>query len=605
MPYIIHELGEKGGKVAVVLTAGLGNITDAQGRTLKQAMLDAAKPHLLRILGPNCVGLLVPGIGLNASFAHTGAQAGRIAFVSQSRALTTALLDWAGSRGIGFSHFISLGDSADVDFGDVLDYLAADPATRAILLYIESVQHARRIFIDAGIPTHDTPEQAVDAFMQLVEHRRNQELLTETPPSAPVEFVADTEMARPVVRDVLAADRKLMSEPEAKAVLMAYGIPVVATRIAESADDAARIAAELGFPVALKILSPEISHKSDVGGVGLNLASADAVQQCAVAMAERIKRLRPDARLTGFTVQQMVRRPGAHELIVGVATDAVFGPVVLFGQGGTAVEVIRDRAIALPPLNLALAREVVARTRVAKLLAGYRDRPAADHDAIYLTLVQIAQLIADIPGIIELDINPLLADEHGVIALDVSIRIAPAATTGAERFAIRPYPKELEESILLAGKQVLLRPIRPEDEPQLKRLIAQSSDEDTHFRFFHAVRELPHSELARFTQIDYDREMAFVAITPEDGLVAEVRTMTDPDNQCAEFAILVLSGGQYKRLGYALLEKMVRYCRARGTGEIYGEVLAGNARMLRLARALQFKIEQLPGGGEVRVCRRL
>ncbi|MGH8521095.1 MAG: GNAT family N-acetyltransferase [Gammaproteobacteria bacterium] len=323
------------------------------------------------------------------------------------------------------------------------------------------------------------------------------------------------------------------------------------------------------------------------------------------AMSKRLRELRPNARFSGFTVQKMVRKPGAHELIVGAATDLVFGPVVLFGQGGTAVEVIGDRAVALPPLNMALAKELVSRTRVSKLLAGYRDRPAADREAVYLTLMQVAQLVADVPGIAELDINPLLADEKGVIALDARIRVAQAKSAGPARLAIRPYPKELEEWIALDGRQVLVRPIRPEDEPLFKDFLARISPEDIHFRFFHMVRDLPHTELARFTQIDYEREMSFIA-TAADGAgrgesLGEVRAVADPDNIRAEFAIMVRSDMQRHGLGNALLEKMIRYCRSRGTGELIGEVLSGNERMLALAEDLGFEIYHRPDPQTLRV----
>ena len=801
IPGIVQQLGDKGCKAAVVLTAGLGAIMDPQGRTLRQAMLDAARPHLLRILGPNCVGLLVPPIGLNASFAHIGARPGKIAFVSQSGALTTALLDWTNSRGIGFSHFISLGDSADVDFGDVLDYLASDAATTAILLYVEAITNARkfmsaaraaarnkpviavksgrvaesakaaashtgalagaddvydaafrragmlrvestfnifvaaetlalarpfrgdrltimtngggpavmatdalirgggrlaqladetlhrldqylpaswsrgnpvdivgdapaeryvrtlqdlladaqsdalllihaptaivpsdaiaaacvpvaqaaqrnvlscwlgadavakarRIFVEAGLPSYDTPEDAVYAFLKMEEFRRNQESLMQTPSSAPADFRADVDAVRTIVGKVLDEGREILTEVEAKDVLQRYGIPVVMTRIAPSADYAVRLADEMGFPVALKILSPDVSHKSDVGGVALNLESGQAVEEAARAMQTRLRRLLPHARLTGFTVQPMAQRPGAVELIVGAATDATFGPVILFGQGGTAVEVIADRAVALPPLNAALAREVIFRTRISRLLAGYRDRPAADLDAICGVLIRTAQLIADLPEIVELDINPLLADPRGVIALDARMRVAPARRSGTERFAVRPYPQELEESNTASGTPVLLRPVRPEDEPGLKQLIAQCRPEDIYFRFFTAVRELPHSQLARFTQIDYDREMAFVAMRGDGELLGKVRTVTDPDNEEAEFGILVRSDMQGKGLGHALLEKMIRYCRARGTKKLVGDVLANNSRMLALAENLHFEHGRPPSDGVTRV----
>lgn len=797
IPHLIDELGQHGTKAAIVLTAGLSRAEDEQGHSLATAMLDAAKPYMLRIVGPNCVGVLVPSIGLNASFAHIQALPGKLAFVSQSGALTTAVLDWATSKGIGFSHFISMGDGVDVDFGDVIDYLASDAGTSAILLYVESIRSARKfmsaaraaarnkpvlvvkagrvaegaraaashtgalagaddvyeaairragmlrvastddlfnavetlararpvaeeslvimtngggagvmatdalllgggtlaslseqtvvrlqgclpatasldnpidivgdapseryvtalqallddcgvgavlfihaptaivpsveiatavlpivrqssrnvfacwlggnsveparhLFHEAGVPTYDTPEQAVRAFLQVVDYRRNQDLLMETPPSVPQHFVPDQKAANDVIQAALAAGRTLLSEPEAKAVLAAYGIPVVATRVASSAEEAARIANELGFPVALKILSPNITHKSDVGGVSLNIATEQEVRLAAKTMARHQHEQQPGATLNGFTVQKMA--PGAAEaveLIVGAACDAVFGSVILFGHGGTAVEAIGDHAIGLPPLNPNLAKELVSRTRVSRLLAGYRNRPPANREAIYLVLVQISQLVCDLPEISEIDINPLLADEQGVLALDARIVIARADGDGHGRLSIKPYPKELEEALEWDGTAILLRPIRPEDEPRYKEFLTALTPQDMHFRFFGTVRQLAHSQLARLTQIDYDREMAFVAIVRDEvgqeRILGTVQAMGDPDNISAEFAIAVRSGIQGHGLGGILLQKIIGYCRQRGTAELKGEVLAENTRMLALAKELGFQFRR-------------
>jgi len=798
VPGLIHALGARGSKAAVVLTAGLDAAT-------KQAMLDAARPHLLRILGPNCVGLLVPGIGLNASFAHTQALRGHLGFLSQSGALVTAVLDWARSRAIGFSHFVSLGERADVDFGDLIDYLGSDPGTRAILLYIESIRtarkfmsaaraaarnkpiivvkagrapagaraaashtgalagaddvfdaalrragmlrvdsmldlfdavetlarvptlpgerlmivtngggagvmaadaaalhgivlaepapatlerlermlpanwshgnpidiigdapveryvgtlealiddpgcdailfihaptaivpsdaiaeacvavarrsskpvlscwlgdeavaRARRIFQDAGIAHYGTPEQAVRGFEQLVTWRRNQAQLLEVPPSRTDDATNDTAAVQAIVAHVLADGRDLLTEPEAKSVLAAYGIPVVATSVAHTTDEAVSQAASKGFPVALKILSRDITHKSDVGGVALGLTDAEAVRKAADAMLARVRALRPEARIDGFTVQGMVVRPGAHELIAGMTIDPQFGPVLLFGQGGTAVEVIGDRAVALPPLNVRLASELISRTRIAKLLAGYRDRPPVDHAALHRVLERLSQLVMDVPEVIELDINPLLADAQGAIALDARVRVARATSTGADRLAIRPYPRELEETVVQGGHPVLLRPIRPEDAAAHLRFLARLDPEDVRLRVFYTRRHIAPSELARLTQLDYEREMAFIVAGLDNDEVGEtlgvVRISTDPDNLRAEFGILVRSDLKGRGLGHALLDKMIRYCRARGTGEIFGDVLRENRRMLELARTLGFAIENGEEPGVVRV----
>ena len=803
IPGLIHALGQRGTRAAVVLTGGLPLTRNAQGYSILQAMLDAAQPHLLRILGPNCVGLLVPGLGVNASFAHTSALPGTLAFVSQSGGLTTAVLDWAKSRGIGFSHFISLGETADVDFGDVLNYLASDTATSAILLYIESVTgarkfmsaartaarnkpvlvvkagrapegaraaashtgalagvddvydtairragmlrvdtiqalfdtvetlaraqsvsgnrltimtngggpgvmaadalalqggqlstlseqsvqqlqaalpatwsrgnpvdiigdapvsrylatletllgdsgsdallfihvptaivpaadiaracaslakgrrmlacwlgadavaEARRIFEAQGIPCYDTPEQAVSAFLQLGAYHRNQQMLRQTPSSMPQNFVSDASAARNVVREALNAGREWLSEVETRRVLTAYGIPVVRTRSAVGIEEAAQAAVEMGFPVALKIISPQITHKSDVGGVALNLADAVAVRHAAAAMAQRVHERAPQAQISGYTVQEMAVRPNAHEIIVGAALDAVFGPVILFGQGGVAVEIVADRAVALPPLNMTLAADLVSRARVARLLDGYRDRPPANREALYLTLVQVSQMVVDVAEIAEIDINPLLVDESGVIALDARIRIAKNTHAAADRLAIRPYPIELEERATIMGREVMLRPIRPEDETQHAQFLRRMDLDDLRFRFFHAIRLMTHNQLARFTQIDYDREMAFIA-SVDDGEASaqtwgEVRAIADPDNSRAEFAILVRSDLKGHGLGSLLMKKIIHYCTARGTGVLNGEVLRGNERMLALARELGFSVKDDNDAGIVQL----
>jgi len=800
IPGLIAELAGCGTRAAIVLSVGLEAPADSGG-TLGAAMLQAARERGLRILGPNCIGLLVPGIGLNASFAHLGARPGGIAFVAQSGALTTAMLDWAQSAEVGFSHCISLGNAADVDFGDLLDFLGKDPRTRAILLYIESVTGARKfmsaaraaarnkpvIAVKAGrsaeaarvatshsgalagsdavyegalrragvlrvgttrqlfeaaqilsqtrayagprlalisngggpavmatdaliaaggelatlapqtlaqlnallpagwshanpvdiigdappqryagalgavltdpgvdavllihaptalaaasevagacaallegaprpafacwlgaegvqaagatagsaVPGYATPEEAVDAFMHVVRYHQVQALLTEAPHSIPAGLHPDTPAARAIVAAAIAEGRAVLTEPESKELLAAYGIPVVATRIAHEVAALAPLSAALGYPVALKILSPDISHKSDVGGVALDIATAAELEQAARAMLARCRELRPRARIEGFTVQKMIRRGGAHELLAGIAVDPTFGPVILFGRGGTAVEVIGDRALGLPPLNSTLARELIARTRVARLLAGGRGLTAANLPEIEATLVKLAQLACDVAEIVELDINPLLADEHGVIALDARVRVAATRAAAADRLAIRPYPSELEEQLEYRGRRVLLRPIRPEDTPQHRRFLAQIAPEDLYLRFFSGIRQVPEAELAHFTQIDYDREMAFIAVTAEDSRAGQIlgvaRACADPDNVAAEFAVLVRSDLKGQGLGTLLMRKLIDYCRTRGTRRLWGSVMSGNAPMLRLARALGFRVSLSEGNIE-------
>ncbi len=798
VPGIIAELGRIGTRSALVVTGGFARQTSDDGRLLTAAMLDAARPHLLRILGPNCIGLLVPGRKLNASFAHAQALPGNIAFISQSGALATAMLDWALAHGVGFSHFVSLGDGADVDFGDVLDYLASDPDTRSILLYIESITSARKfmsaaraaarnkpviavkagrapegakaatshtgalagrddiydaalaragivrvettlelfdaaetlgharplpgnrlailtngggpgvmatdfliaggghlaslrettlraldmalpaawsrgnpvdiigdapveryvaslralldspecdavlfihaptaivpsadiaracvpliqqsrrnvfacwmggesvreadaLFHEAGVPTYASPEHAVRGFLQLDRYRCGQDLLMQTPPTIAEDFIPDTAAARTVIEAALSQGRSMLSEKEAKQLLAAYGIPVVETHVVSDADEGVRIAAQIGFPVALKIVSPQISHKSDVGGVMLGLQSEEQVRKAVHAMSARCAEMRPDATITGFSVQPMIDAARSHELIVGIVSDPVFGPVILFGQGGVAVEVTADKAVTLPPLNLALAAELISRTRVSRLLDGYRDRLPADRAALQLALVKISQLIIDLPEIAELDINPLLASTTGIIALDARARIARAAAPGADRLVIRPYPRELEEKVTVDGRAILLRPIRPEDEPRHREFLARVALKDLHLRFFYARREFNHSELARFTQIDYDREMAFIATVVSGHGAQETlgvaRAIFDPDNTSAEFALLVRSDLQGKGLGRALLSKLIRYCRDRGTRKLIGEVLSSNKPMLALCASLGLSESRIP-----------
>ncbi len=797
IPNVIAELGARGTRAAIVLTAGLEAVETETGTALTD-MLKAAQPHLLRILGPNCLGALVPRAGMNASFAHLPAEEGNIAFVSQSGALCTAVLDWAHLNGVGFSHLISLGNADDVDFGDIVDYLASDPYTSAILLYVEAVTHgrkfmsacraaarnkpvlvvksgvaaegaraaathtgalagsdrvydaafrragmlrvedidelfaavetlararvrsgerlailtngggigvmamdslvtsggvpaklsdetvdrldavlpstwshanpvdiigdapgsryaaatrilaeakecdamlvmhaptatadsveaaqavadvaretkptvltswvggqavapARALFNTHGIPTYNSPRRAVQAFMHMVNYRRSQDMLTETPPSVPHGIVRTVDTARLVVEARLANGSRMLSEPESKAVLAAFGIPTVETHIVRTAAEAATQAAAMGFPAALKVLSEDISHKSDVGGVALYLENAQAVEAAATKMLDNVRERRPEAHVQGFSVQRMIERPGAHEVFMGVTDDPVFGPVIVFGHGGTAVEVIDDSAVALPPLNMALARDLVAQTRISRLLAGYRNRPPVDMDKLCMALIQLSQLIVDVPQVREVDINPLLVDENGVLALDARIRVAQSTARGGSQLAIRPYPEALEETAhLRSGRTVLIRPIRPEDEPEHNAFFAMLQPDDIRFRFFGQVRALPHTQMARLTQIDYDREMAFIASAEDEHGKPEtlgvVRTVTDPNNERAEFAIIVRSDLKRQGLGRALLDKMIRYCRQRGTDRMIGQVMGGNTGMLKLATEMGFESHRL------------
>ena len=799
VPEVIDKLGRMGTKAAVVLSAGFSEGGNEAGKRLQEAMLQAARPHQLRILGPNCIGMMAPECHLNATFTHMAALPGSLAFVAQSGAILSAVVDWANPRNIGFSCMVSMGGMADVDFGDLLDHLAMDRKTSAILLYVEGITHARKFMsaaraasrtkpvvvikggrfaagakaasshtgalagsatiyqaafqragmlqvdsltelfdaveilgrtthlsgprlaimtngggigvlatdaliarggaltnlsaetlskldailppmwskgnpidilgdahpttytkvldillsapeVDAisvhncpvavsssadaaqavldtpqlnrrlvltnwvgettaeqardllsthGLPSYETPDQAMRAFMYLVQYQESRRTLMETPPSIPETFQPDTDQARTIIHQALDDGRDWLNEVEAKALLRCYRIPTVATLIAKSPEEAGEMAARGPGPYALKILSPDIIHKSDVGGVALNLQSPQAVTEAAHAMLERLQHSHPTARLRGFTVEPMVLMAGGVELILGMTTDAVFGPVLLFGQGGIAVEVLSDTAFALPPLNMHLAQQLMSRTRVNKLLAGFRDQPPCDRDAIALTLIKLSQLVSDLAEVAECDINPLLASPRGVMALDARFKIGLARVEKPEdRLAIRPYPKALEQPIALPnGETMLLRPILPEDEPAIQRSFAALSQRNRFLRFFSPLRELPHTLAARLTQIDYDREMALVVAEPnkpagEAEILGGARIMGEPNMERAEYAITVREDQSGKGLGTLLMNRIIDYARSRGFKVIYGEVLSENTAMTQVCRKLGFRFSR-------------
>ncbi len=790
LPGLVEALGARGTRAAIIITALERAAPETAG--IRARCLEAARRTQLRILGPNCVGLLVPGMQLNASFAHTAGLPGPLAFVSQSGALCTAILDWANARQIGFSHFVSLGDAMDIDFGDLIDYLGHLSETRAILLYIESVMAPRKFLsaaravarhkpvvliksgrnaagaraasshtgaitggdevfdaavrragvlrvdtIDelfesvetlahprgkpagerlmiltnggglgvlaadavaaaggqlatlepelvaeldallprtwsranpldivgdadaaryaaalqvigksracdallvmlvptalvdnlavaqrvaefaaqsrrplfavwmggpavaagratltsAGIPQFDTPTSAVRAWLQLVQYARNQTSLIETPDSrSPRTF--DIDSATRIIDAALADGRTSLGELETKSLLAAYGLPIVeSVRVTDRA--AALAAAErLGYPVVAKLVSRDVSHKSDIGAVQLDLPDAAELAAALARIDDNLRRHRPQARHEGYTIQRMAPRAEAHELLLGLTTDPVFGPALVFGAGGTAVEVLRDTAVALPPLNSALARDLIERTDIARLLHGYRDRPPVAFDALIDALLGLSQLVVDHPRLRELDINPLLCDEHGVLALDA--RAAITATPGIG-LVIRPYPGELAAQITLPdGTPLVIRPIRPEDEAMHRAFLEQVAPEDLRFRFFRVTNRFSHEFLAGFTQIDYDREMALIAVRPgaagEPETLGVVRAVADANNATAEFAILVRTDCKGRGIGRELMNRIIAYQRQRGTGELFGEVLTHNHAMLAMCRALGFEI---------------
>jgi acetyltransferase len=818
---VVRAAAANGTAAAIILTAGLGH----GAGSIADACEQAARAAGMRIVGPNCLGVLAPRVKLNASFAASMAQPGDLCVISQSGAIATGLVEWAALRGIGFSAIVSIGDSLDVDFADLLDHFAVDRGTRAILLYIESVKDARKfmsaaraaarakpvlvvksgrhaagakaamthtgalagsdavydaafrragfiraldldelfaaaetlghlttnvssnvgadgsflagdrlailtngggigvlavdrladlggmlaeispaamaqldaalppiwshanpvdiagdadaaryavaleqlleddasdavlvmnvptalasaadaaravvaaterhrqkiappkpvfavwvgggeraseVFDRAGVPDYATETEAVAGFMHLVQYRESRQQLIAAPPSLPQDFAPDDGAVRPLVEAALREhdrDGYAWLDPIAIGqVLAAYGIAITSASLARDPDEAAAAARPhlaKGDAVVLKIQSRDIVHKSEVGGVRLNLTTEAAVREAADDILRRARAAKPDARIAGVTVFPMVVRPKARELIIGIADDPTFGPVMVFGQGGTAVEAIDDKALALPPLDLALARGLIARTRVARILKAYRNVPAADEAAIALVLVKLSQLAADFPEIREIDLNPVLADETGVIAVDARIAIArfesrwAGPLSGNPRLAIRPYPKAWERHLALPdGSAIFVRPIRPEDEALYPAFMTAVTAEDARLRFFAPIKEFSHGFIARFTQIDYARAMAFIAIEEATGrMLGVVRIHADSEYRSAEYAILVRSDLKGHGLGWLLMELMIEYARAEGLVSIRGQVLQENKTMLQMCRQLGFHIAPDP-----------
>ena len=452
----------------------------------------------------------------------------------------------------------------------------------------------------ANVPHYPSESDAVRGFMHLVRYRDAIDHLMATPPSLPQDFTPDVMAARAVIAGVSAESRTWLDPVEVSQLFAAYSIPVTPAILARNADEAVAVAAPLlagGGTVAVKILSPDIVHKSDVGGVRLNLTSENAVREATIEVLARARTARPDARITGVTIHPMILRPKARELIAGIADDPTFGPIVVFGSGGIAVEVIDDKAIGLPPLDMKLAHDLIARTRISRLLKPYRNVPAADVAGVAAVLVKLAQLAADLPEIREVDLNPLLADESGVIAVDARVAIAPAerarrVPSGHPRFAIRPYPTEWERhTTLKGGGAILIRPIRPEDERLYPPFLSRVSPKDLQLRFFAPIKEFNHVFIARFTQLDYARAMAFVAIDETSGEMTGVgRLHANSAYDTAEFAVLVRSDLKGRGLGWLLMQTMIQYARAEGLQTIEGQVLNENTTMLRMCMELGFTI---------------
>jgi acetyltransferase len=802
---IIEQCGAAGVPAAVIISAGFSE-TGEGGARLERAVLDNARRHRVRILGPNCLGLMRPDIGLNATFARGSVLPGSLGLIAQSGAVCTAMLDWARPNKVGFSSVVSLGGSTDLDFGEAVDYLVADSRTEHILLYVEGVRNARRfvsalraaarvkpvilmkvgrhpagvraavshtgaivglddvfdavvkrtgavrvgtigqlvaaaqalashihpqgdrlavitngggpgvmaadraadlaiplaelsqptiealkaalpgnwshtnpvdligdagadryraavsacladgnvdgvlailtpqamtepadaaravigaargstkpvlacwmgeeqtaparrLFGEAAIPVFRTPDPAVEMFAHISSFYRNQRALLQAPGPLSQQAAPDLDAARLIVEGALGERRSLLSEMESKALLAAFRIPVASTAIARSAHEAMLLASESGFPVAMKIDSPDITHKSDAGGVRLSIANAQAARDAYDEIIASARRLAPAARVNGVAVEPMVERAHGRELMVGVVRDPVFGPAITFGAGGVAVEVHRDRAVALPPLNSFLVADMIRGTRIAKLLGPFRRMPPVDMAALEAVLLRVSELVCELPALDELDINPLIVDESSAIALDARVVLRTSAPP-RERYghmAIHPYPAHLVTQWAPSqGPPVTLRPIRPEDAEIEQAFVQGLSAESRHMRFMNMLRELTPLMLARFTQIDYDREMAFIATTRDQGAEREigvVRYVTNPDGESCEFALVVADEWQRRGLGRRMMTLLIEVARTRGLREMIGHVLAENRGMLGLSESLGFVVGESSEGPQVR-----
>ncbi|WP_291993151.1 bifunctional acetate--CoA ligase family protein/GNAT family N-acetyltransferase [Candidatus Accumulibacter sp. ACC003] len=800
VPRLIEQCGRSGVKNAIVITSGFAEAGHS-GAALERKMMEIARSYGVRLLGPNCLGIIRPNLGLNATFASVHAHPGNLALVAQSGAICSAVLDWASSNHIGFSSVISLGGTADVDFGEILDYLIYDNRTHYILLYVEGIRDARRFMsalrsaarikpivllkagrhaggmaavethsgmpggsdvvfdaavrragvvrvknigqlfyaakalaskfrpqgkrlaiitngggpgamaadragdleiplaelsastmqalnaampstwsqrnpvdiegdatpkryhdailavaedeqvdgvlvmlspqamtqpmevakavvdVDlltakpiltcwmgeeqvgearsmleqAGIPSFRMPETAVELYYHISTYYWNQKLLLQTPAPLSKDARPETEGSKMLIDAVLHERRKVLSEMESKAILRAFRVPVAQTMVAHTPTESLLLAEQIGFPIAMKIDSPDIIHKSEVGGVRLNITNAPAVRNAYHDIIETIKKRHPTARINGVSIEPYLARPHGRELMIGVSRDPIFGPIITFGAGGTEVEVFSDRAVALPPLNRFLARDLIASTRASKLLGEFRNMPPVNLEALEDVLLHVSQMICELPQLQELDLNPLIVDENGAIAADARIVIDYAAPSGDRysHMAIHPYPVHLiQDWELPDGRVVTIRPIRPEDAEREHEFVISLSDESKYYRFMDTIRELTQAMLVRFTQIDYDREMALVAtIINKDGKEVQIgvaRYVTNPDGESVEFALAVADDWQKHGVGRKLMGALIAAARAKGYRTVVGDVLSMNTKMFNLMSKLGFTIHPHP-----------
>jgi len=465
----------------------------------------------------------------------------------------------------------------------------------------KQVEEARQLFNNARIPDFRTLENAVDAFSFIARYNRNQRLLLQTPARLTRGQVPpDTEGARLIIEGVLTEQRKVLTEPESIAVLKAFRIPAVQNAVARSANESLIIAESIGFPIAMKVLSTDISHKSDAGGVRLNINTAHEVRGAYRELIEQVKANSPDANISGVTVQKMYRSPNGRELMIGIIRDPVFGPVISFGSGGTNVEIMGDSAISLPPINRRLARDLINRTRVSRLLGAFRNMPAVDMEMLIDVLLRVSNMACELPWIQEMDINPLIMDEKEILAVDARIRVdyPKPSTDPYHHLAIHPYPAHLVHKIQLNdGTDITIRPIRPEDAEIEQKFVSELSNETKYFRFMNYLQELSQEMLVRFTQIDYYNEMALIAVTSDgsdEEQIAVARYMTLPDKKSCEFALVVSDRWQSRGLARHLMPKLMEIARDRGLERMEGQILSNNFRMLELMESLNFQISNDP-----------
>ncbi|MEM3510517.1 MAG: GNAT family N-acetyltransferase [Nitrososphaerales archaeon] len=805
VPEVVEQCGKAGIKGLIIISAGFKEV-GPEGKALEDKILEIKQRYDLRIIGPNCLGIIRPSINLNATFINKMPKQGNIAFISQSGALGTAILDWAIHENIGFSNFISVGSMIDVDFGDLIDYLGTDPKTRSILMYIEGITDARkfmsaarhfartkpiivvkagkfsesakaaashtgsltgeddiydaafkragvvrvdeiadlfncaevlglqplpegpnlaivsnaggpgvmatdaliakggklaklspktmetlnsvlppywsrgnpidilgdanadryravleacfkdenidgiviiytaqavadpieiakavvevckserythktiltsfmgagvieeanRILNENGIPTYSTPEQAVKTYLYMYQYKRNLELLYETPEELPVDVSPPKRPILFAMRNAVMENRDMLTEAESKEILLYYGLPVVSTYVAKTAEEAVQLVSQTGYPVALKILSPQITHKTDAGGVALNLNSEAEVREAFERIIKNAKAYNPSAEILGVSVQPMIKKRG-YEVIIGAKKDPIFGPVILFGMGGVSVELFKDYAIGIPPLNQTLARRLMEETKVYQLLRGYRNMPPANLKLLEEILIRFSQLIVDFPQIREVDINPLIIDEKEAFVLDARIAIDKdlvfKKVEPHQHLIISPYPKKYETLWKLRdGRTVILRPIKPEDEPLWLEMFQSFSEESIRYRFFQIIKDTPHEVRVRYCNIDYDREIAIVAELNEEGrkrILGVVRVSLEPDRKKGEIAFIVADPWQGLGLGTKMVDYVIEIAKEMGVESLYAIMLPDNYRAMNLTRKMGFTLQQMQEG---------